>query len=84
MYYPNNVDDHDSCHVLGNILIDNAVNAFMGFEGEKLFRFSIEIDENVVSIKRRKSIQCSEREKKTQVKGSRTCYDYYKGYCIKV
>lgn len=40
-YYPNNVDDHDSCHVLGNILIDNAVNALMGFEGEKLFRFSI-------------------------------------------
>ena len=49
-HYPLNVDDYDFCRVLGNI-IDNAVNALGEFEGEKLFRLSIEIDEDFVRIK---------------------------------
>lgn len=49
-HYPLNVDDYDFCRVLGNI-IDNAVNALREFEGEKLFRLSIEIDEDLVRIK---------------------------------
>lgn len=49
-HYPLNVDDYDFCRVLGNI-IDNAVNALIGFEGEKLFRLGIEIDEDFVRIK---------------------------------
>lgn len=49
-HYPLNVDDYDFCRLLGNI-IDNAVNALKKFEGEKLFRLSIEIDEGFVRIK---------------------------------
>lgn len=49
-HYSLNVDDYDFCRVLGNI-IDNAVNALGEFEGEKLFKLSIEIDEDFVRIK---------------------------------
>ena len=66
-HYPLNVDDYDFCRVLGNI-IDNAVNALKKFEGEKLFRLSIEIDEDFVSIKGENPFDMAKEKKKCRSK----------------
>ncbi len=66
-HYPLNVDDYDFCRVLVNI-IDNAVNALREFEGEKLFRLSIEIDEDFVSIKGENPFDMAKEKKKRRSK----------------
>lgn len=66
-HYPLNVDDYDFCRVLGNI-IDNAVNALKKFEGEKLFRLSIEIDEDFVRIKGENPFDAAKEKKKRRSK----------------
>ena len=66
-HYSLNVYDHDFCRVLGNI-IDNAVNALKKFEGEKLFRLSIEIDEDFVRIKGENPFDAAKEKKKRRSK----------------
>ncbi len=66
-HYPLNVDDYDFCRVLGNI-IDNAVNALMKFEGEKLFRLSIEIDDDFVRIKGENPFDAAKEKRKRRLK----------------
>lgn len=66
-HYPLNVDDYDFCRVLGNI-IDNAVNALREFEGEKLFRLSIEIDEDFVRIKGENPFDAAKEKRKRRSK----------------
>lgn len=66
-HYPLNVDDYDFCRVLGNI-IDNAVNALREFEGEKLFRLSIEIDEDFVRIKGENPFDMAKEKRKRRSK----------------
>ena len=66
-HYPLNVDDYDFCRVLGNI-IDNAVNALRKFEGEKLFRLSIEIDEDFVRIKGENPFNAAKAKRKRRSK----------------
>lgn len=66
-HYPLNVDDYDFCRVLGNI-IDNAVNALKKFEGEKLFRLSIEIDEDFIRIKGENPFDAAKEKKKRRSK----------------
>lgn len=66
-HYSLNVDDYDFCRVLGNI-IDNAVNALGEFEGEKLFRLSIEIDEDFIRIKGENPFDAAKEKKKRRSK----------------
>lgn len=66
-HYPLNVDDYDFCRLLGNI-IDNAVNALRKFEGEKLFRLSIEIDEDFVRIKGENPFNAAKEKRKRRSK----------------
>lgn len=66
-HYPLNVDDYDFCRVLGNI-IDNAVNALKKFEGEKLFKLSIEIDEDFVRIKGENPFDAAKAKRKRRSK----------------
>lgn len=66
-HYPLNVNDYDFCRVLGNI-IDNAVNALREFEGEKLFRLSIEIDEDFIRIKGENPFDAAKEKKKRRLK----------------
>lgn len=66
-HYSLNVDDYDFCRVLGNI-IDNAVNALGEFEGEKLFRLSIEIDEDFVRIKGENPFDAAKEKRKRRSK----------------
>lgn len=66
-HYPLNVDDYDFCRVLGNI-IDNAANALREFEGEKLFRLSIEIDEDLVRIKGENPFDAAKEKRKRRSK----------------
>ena len=66
-HYPLNVDDYDFCRVLGNI-IDNAVNALGEFEGEKLFKLSIEIDEDFVRIKGENPFDAAKEKRKRRSK----------------
>lgn len=66
-HYSLNVDDYDFCRVLGNI-IDNAVNALGEFEGEKLFKLSIEIDEDFVRIKGENPFDAAKAKRKRRSK----------------
>lgn len=66
-HYSLNVDDYDFCRVLGNI-IDNAVNALGEFKGEKLFKLSIEIDEDFVRIKGENPFDAAKAKRKRRSK----------------
>lgn len=66
-HYSLNVYDYDFCRVLGNI-IDNAVNALGEFEGEKLFKLSIEIDEDFVRIKGENPFDAAKAKRKRRSK----------------
>lgn len=62
------MDDYDFCRVLGNNIIDNAVNALREFEGEKLLRLSIEIDEDFVRIKGENPFDAAKAKRKRRSK----------------